>query len=95
MKDEVRFRVLGARRAAELTQEELAGSARCAMMSVSRWERGEFSPSSKHLAGMAKALGVSKAWLAWGDGQPCEDAQRARRIAAFVARAKADARRAA
>lgn len=37
-------------------------------MMISRWERGEISPSLEALAAIADVYGVDPAWLAFGDG---------------------------
>lgn len=87
-----RFRILGARKAAGLTQEEVARRTKCALMSVSRWERRENPPSAEHLRRLADALGVDRAWLSWGEGKPSADRAVSARVVAWVKKVRDDDR---
>lgn len=91
----VRFRVDGARQAAELTQQEVADAVGVVVMTVSRWCRGATEPSADDIAKLADALGVSRSWLAWGDGAPSADKARTARINAWVKRLRDDERKGA
>lgn len=56
-------RLLKARRAAELSQADLAKAIGVHRKSVTRWELGQSEPSASLLIPLARALGVSVAWL--------------------------------
>lgn len=88
-----RFRILGARKAANLTQEELSRRVGCAMMSVSRWETRDTPPGPEHLRKLADALDVDRAWLAWGDGKPSADKAESARVIAWVKKMHAERKR--
>ncbi|HEY0696414.1 MAG TPA: helix-turn-helix transcriptional regulator [Micromonospora sp.] len=88
-----RFRIEGARKAAGLTQQKLANHVGVVVMTVSRWCRGETEPGAEELALLADALGVSRSWLAWGDGQPSADSEHTARVVAFVKAARTAARK--
>lgn len=60
-------RLKQARKAAKLTQRELAQRLSTDVMNISRWERGEVKrPSGENLAALADALGVSSDFLLLG-----------------------------
>ena len=61
-------RIAELRKAADLTQEELAGRAGMAPENLSRAERGQTMPHLSKLIGIANALGVSLDDLAQGRG---------------------------
>lgn len=47
------------RRAADMTQTELAEKIGCTQKDVSRWERGQVKPSAETLRALSKVFGVS------------------------------------
>ena len=51
-------RIRAARKAAGLTQQELADRASMAKMAVSNWERGVLTPSVPSIVALSKALDV-------------------------------------
>jgi transcriptional regulator with XRE-family HTH domain len=63
-------RLKAARDAAGLTQYKLAGLVGVRDETVSRWEKGETSPSTDHYPALAKALGLpsfAPVWLGSSD----------------------------
>lgn len=56
-------RIAEARRAAGLSQEDLADRANVRAPTISRYERGQFSPRADKLGPIADALGTSIDWL--------------------------------
>lgn len=66
-------RLRQARKAAQLTQAQLAAQVGTDQMTISRWERGQTqNPSSADLHAAAKALGVSVRWLLTGSDEEPE-----------------------
>jgi len=53
-----------------LTQRELADAVGLSTVQLSRYESGKSTPRPPILAGLAKALAVSRAWLEHGDVAP-------------------------
>jgi transcriptional regulator with XRE-family HTH domain len=62
-------------------------------MTVSRWCRGATEPGAEDIGNLADALGVARAWLAWGDGAPSADSERSARVLECVKQARVAARR--
>ena len=64
-------RLREARLAADLTMQELADKAHLprGRSDVYRYETGERTPSLQRAGALAQALGVSKGWLVFGEGQ--------------------------
>ena len=61
-------RIRLARRAAKLTQEQLAERFGISTQAVQQWETGRSAPERDRLPELAQALGVSLLWLAFGIG---------------------------
>lgn len=55
--------VKAAREAAGLTQRALGDLLEVEGLAVSRWERGEVTPTGKNLAALCAVLGCEPAWL--------------------------------
>lgn len=55
--------IRAARRAADLTQNELAALVGVDLMMVSRWERGVHRPNDENLCALATALGRDVSWF--------------------------------
>lgn len=67
--DKFASRLLHARSEAGLTQRELADQAGVSTVQLSRYESGKSTPRPPVMAGLAKALQVSRQWLAHGEGR--------------------------
>ncbi len=64
-------RLLKARTSAGKTQTELAAALKTSASRICEWEQGRSEPSSiVRIETIAKFLGVSPAWLAFGDSRP-------------------------
>ena len=61
-------RIAMARAGASLTMEQLGSALGKAKASVSYWEKGRNEPSLDDLIQIAVVTGVSREWLAFGDG---------------------------
>lgn len=59
-----------ARLHAKLTLNELSKKSKCAMSTLSGMSIGDRMPRIDSVAKVARALGVSPAWLAYGEGTP-------------------------
>ena len=57
----------GSRRRKSMTQAELATLLEVTPGTVSQWESGTTEPTLRSVKKIAKALGVSPGWIAWGD----------------------------
>lgn len=62
-------RLRRARLARGLTQEELATPLGLTRVAIARAEAGATTPRLEHLEAMARALGVTGGWLAFGEGK--------------------------
>ena len=62
-------RVRQARKAARLTQAQLALVIGVAKDTLSRYERGDIQPAANKVADITRALGVSGHWLLTGEGE--------------------------
>ncbi len=60
-------RIRQARRAAGLTQADLAGATAVTQPTVNRWESGEFEPNRDTMEAIGRITGAAPAWLAFGD----------------------------
>lgn len=58
---------LSARLGRQVSQLEIARELDVAGATISRWEAGEKEPDLRTIAELARVLGVSPAWLAFGD----------------------------
>lgn len=63
-------RIREARRAAKLTQDQLAERLGISSQAVQQWESGRAKPDLDRLPAVARVLNVADAWLAWGMGLP-------------------------
>src|SRR5690348_2170470 len=61
---------LAARQGETVTQAWLAAQCQVAGPTVSQWEKGVVSPTLQMVPKIAKALGVSAGWLAFGEDGP-------------------------
>lgn len=61
-------RELGVRRVADITPAELAKEIGVTPATVYRWESNEKAPSAVSLAKLADVLGVTRSYLAFGEG---------------------------
>lgn len=61
-------RVRAARKAAHLSQNDLAGRIGATSTIVSRWERGTATPGTEFCVALAEAFGCSLDWLIKGEG---------------------------
>ena len=52
-----------------LTQQEMASKLGYKMLTISRWERGERTPSLNDLSKLAELYGVNLHWLLTGEGR--------------------------
>ena len=66
----------GARQARGLSQSELGRRIGAHVTSISDWERGENSPSGRHIAGIARELGISVGEL-YGETPAADDEEEA------------------
>ena len=66
----IHSRILRARTAAQLTQEQLAALAGVSSQAAQQWESGRAKPTYEKIPIIAPALGVSILWLAFGIGLP-------------------------
>jgi transcriptional regulator with XRE-family HTH domain len=67
-------RIRQARKAANLSQTQLARKIGAHVTSVSDWERGKNAPSARHLLGIAKATGTNIADFGVDDDRDDEEA---------------------
>lgn len=65
-------RLQQARAARGITQSELAKSVKCHDREIARYEHGSVKPREARLREIAGALGVSPAWLLFGDYEGTE-----------------------
>lgn len=62
--------IRGARKRAGLTQAQLGERCGLATITIQQYERGVREPKLAQLQALATALGVSPAWLAFGEEEP-------------------------
>ena len=62
-----------ARKAARLTQADVAAGLDVSRQAVSRWESGQSKPSTEKLLALAKIYDVSLDWLCSGTDEPVPD----------------------
>ena len=68
-------RIRTARKASGLSQEKLAERMRISRGACGHWERGKATPSTAHLATLARILKVRVDWLAYGAGNMARSAE--------------------
>lgn len=61
-------RVLAARKARKMTQQAFAEACGVSITTVSRWENRRLGMSLQHADTVSRVLGVSRDWLAYGEG---------------------------
>jgi phage repressor protein C with HTH and peptisase S24 domain len=69
MNDEIGARLKAARKAAGLTQADVAKALGVTFGAVSQWETGATSPKGRNLIALAKLFRVAPAWLSHGEGR--------------------------
>lgn len=67
--DSIAKRIIERRAELEMSQNELASSAKVAPAQISRYEAGKNLPRPKVIARLAEALAVPYGWLAYGTGR--------------------------
>jgi len=69
-------RLAEARVSKGLTQEVLAAQVGVSRVALAKWEAGEFEPDLARIRALARELGVTSCWLAFGDGPVHPDQSR-------------------
>jgi transcriptional regulator with XRE-family HTH domain len=66
--DTIASRIMRSRKAAGLSQHRLAVALDLTGQTIAAWEHGRAEPRATEVANLARATGVSAAWLLTGEG---------------------------